>query len=356
MSTSGSGSSNREPSPGALEDRSGRPRSCFACYGRKVRCDKNLPCASCVRMNSRCVYPEPEGDTRNPRDQRRMIVEVIDRLDRLEDLITNLVHDDKPVTKHSVSPSKSGKRLAASEEELTASGKRCKTIESCGDMARESWEVLVGNNGSDRRYLNDPILENVLEDVSLTFFLSPFLWSWERDADIYPLTCSMQGERSTAFQDISFTRQSARSNISIRLASGLFPSPCDRHNMNYRCLLPDSTMAIKLWRVYVRNVDPVSKILHLPSTQISLIDSIADHDSASGSLHALFFAIYFGAVTSLRSDEVTRLFEGDRFQLLGRFEQGLDEAFQEADMLNCPTVTTLQAFAIYLVCHILSSS
>lgn len=34
-------------------------RSCLECRRRKIKCDRCLPCAYCVRSKTRCQYPEP---------------------------------------------------------------------------------------------------------------------------------------------------------------------------------------------------------------------------------------------------------------------------------------------------------
>lgn len=45
-----------------------KPRSCFVCRQRKVRCDKQSPCGNCRRANIPCVLPQTD---RPPRWARR---------------------------------------------------------------------------------------------------------------------------------------------------------------------------------------------------------------------------------------------------------------------------------------------
>ena len=56
---------------------------------------------------------------------------------------------------------------------------------------------------------------------------------------------------------------------------------------------PDPHLALQLWSVYVRAVDPVLKILHIPTTQSAVIATILAPGSSGAPMVALTFAIYF---------------------------------------------------------------
>jgi hypothetical protein len=83
-------------SPGH-EDGGLRIWSCVTCRRRKVKCDRRDPCANCVRSNIECHFPVTGRLPRRSRDpgaiklspsQRQ--VELLGRLRRLEDLVTEL--------------------------------------------------------------------------------------------------------------------------------------------------------------------------------------------------------------------------------------------------------------------------
>ncbi|KAJ9317100.1 transcriptional regulator family: Fungal Specific TF [Paecilomyces variotii] len=113
---------------------------------------------------------------------------------------------------------------------------------------------------------------------------------------------------------------------------------------------PDATLALRLWTVYVNNVDPVLKILHIPTTQSAMVATIADTKSASPTMIALSFAIYFAAVTTLTDKEISELSSNDRQTLLYQYKTGLNQAVIKADYLNKPDLQTLQALVIYITC------
>jgi hypothetical protein len=64
-------------------------RSCGLCRSRKVKCDRQKPCANCVRLGSECIYPAGPG--RAPKRPRQGLDKrVLDRLAHLEVLVRRL--------------------------------------------------------------------------------------------------------------------------------------------------------------------------------------------------------------------------------------------------------------------------
>lgn len=59
-----------------------------------------------------------------------------------------------------------------------------------------------------------------------------------------------------------------------------------------------------LWQVYQENVEPLVKILHVPTTDKLIRATRKSMDDLSAPNEALLFSIYYAAVTSLEDDEV----------------------------------------------------
>ncbi|UPL03072.1 hypothetical protein LCI18_014006 [Fusarium solani-melongenae] len=117
-------------------------------------------------------------------------------------------------------------------------------------------------------------------------------------------------------------------------------------------LYPDSQLALRLWDVYVKSVDPVLKILHIPTVQSTVVATILDPRSANRSTLALTFAIYYAAVTALchnDSDDSIDL-PWENSVLLGRYRAALDRLLVTPDVMSWPEIADLQAFAIYVTC------
>jgi hypothetical protein len=94
------------------------------------------------------------------------------------------------------------------------------------------------------------------------------------------------------------------------------------------------------------------QLLHLPTDEIKIYSTIDDPTKASSENLALTFAIYFASTVSLDGPGAQlTLGESKNLPLL-RFKAGLEQAFAHGDFLDRPTMTGLQAMAIYLVCFI----
>ncbi|RFU32449.1 hypothetical protein B7463_g3886, partial [Scytalidium lignicola] len=104
-----------------------------------------------------------------------------------------------------------------------------------------------------------------------------------------------------------------------------------------------------LWRAYLRNVDPMIKLLHVPSIQ-AIIEDTVQNRSVSSDINALLWAIYFAAITSLTDDEVYLMFGEKRSQMFPLYKSRLEQALSRANLLNTKHLTTLQAFVLLILC------
>jgi hypothetical protein len=59
-----------------------------------------------------------------------------------------------------------------------------------------------------------------------------------------------------------------------------------------------------LWSVFQENVDPLVKVLHIPTMDTIMRDARKNPTALSPGMQSLVFAIYYSAVTSLDTDEV----------------------------------------------------
>lgn len=125
-----------------------------------------------------------------------------------------------------------------------------------------------------------------------------------------------------------------------RAASGLVPDVLEFY--------PDTRLALRLWNVYIKSVDPVLKILHIPSVQSTVVATILDPSSAPSSTLALTFAIYFAAVTALCHDKNKDPIDLP-LETLERYRRSLDRLLMVPDLMDQPDLTALQALAIYVV-------
>ncbi len=109
---------------------------------------------------------------------------------------------------------------------------------------------------------------------------------------------------------------------------------------------------------YWTNVDPVIKILHRPTIQAAIesyLDSPSNALVASGT-EALFFAIYFSALVSLKPEICLQHLGEERAVVYHRYRLAVETALSRADYLNSPQLEPLQAFTLYVVRYLRSEN
>lgn len=100
----------------------------------------------------------------------------------------------------------------------------------------------------------------------------------------------------------------------------------------------------------MNNVDPIVKVLHVPTTETIFFASISRPQDRSYDLQALLFSIYFASVTSSTPLDVSTIFGLDKAIVLSRFKENLERCLAASDLLETPTIKSLQAMVIYLIC------
>ncbi|OAL31751.1 hypothetical protein AYO22_00621 [Fonsecaea multimorphosa] len=114
---------------------------------------------------------------------------------------------------------------------------------------------------------------------------------------------------------------------------------------------PTGNNVFALWQVFVENVDPVFKILHVPTTQRQILRASQDPTQIPPAFESLMFAVYYAAITSIQSSSyLQNLFQEERQSLLDRYRHGVERSLETANFMSTPDVNTLQALTIFLTC------
>ncbi|KAE8154629.1 fungal-specific transcription factor domain-containing protein [Aspergillus avenaceus] len=286
-------------------------RSCLRCHQRKVRCDKSNPCAACIRSNVPCRYPGLEKVKRRP--PTVSLSEVASRLARLERAVSAIVGEDNAGTRISST-------TAGSTGDRVASG------QSARPVAHVSREGFLVTSGPSTRYINESFLSHVLDK---------------------------EKELQSAIESQN-AGDSSNSSTPLR-AEGLFLNP--RHTpSDVVDLYPSRWEAIQLWQIYLSNVDPVMRVLHIPSFQPKVFNAINAPDDVPPDLGALLFSIYFAAVTSLLSINDADFLGDKKHAALQKYQRGMEVSLYNSSFLDSPTIPSLQAMTIYVRCRRFHSS
>jgi hypothetical protein len=114
-------------------------------------------------------------------------------------------------------------------------------------------------------------------------------------------------------------------------------------------LHPNYEQAHEYWRLFKENVDPLAKVLHIPTTEPKILDAALHPDKVPRGLECLLFAVYYGAVTSVMPGECRERWGEDRHVLLQRYRFAVEQALARANFLDCDETVILQAFVLFLL-------
>lgn len=317
--------------------------SCVNCRQRKVKCTKTFPCPHCLRGGLVCVFPSRKKD-RRPRTNRNH--ELLNRLAKLEAIVGQVDPDsvsanpghppvdavrpgsaaeatDKAAAQSAISPARQ-----VAESELRNPQKRCPTAQP------------VSKDDPAAKYVSGEFWANLSREVE---GIKATLEQPSDDED------DDEGENDgpspeSQYQGSHGSHGSLNYNISPPVVLG---------NASAVAVLshPPPARMRTLCDVYFRNVDPLMKILHRPTVERTFdlyMMNPADHP-LSRTTEALFFAMYFGAVTSMQPDSCVKQLGEDRRVLSVQYKQAVEHALARADYLNSTSLETLQAFMIYSV-------
>jgi hypothetical protein len=112
---------------------------------------------------------------------------------------------------------------------------------------------------------------------------------------------------------------------------------------------PTSEKAMMLWETHIRNVEPICKILHIPSTSMMIETALEQPERISKADECLLFAIYHFAIFSMSEDETSASQGQSRDMLLRRYHWAARQALVNASFLKTTEMTILQALVLFLL-------
>jgi Fungal specific transcription factor domain len=113
---------------------------------------------------------------------------------------------------------------------------------------------------------------------------------------------------------------------------------------------PEPRHIFRLWQIFVENVNPLVKILHVPTFQQRIFEVSWNIPSISKPTQAIMFAVYTLAIGSLSPAECLKLFDQDKNALFAQYRKSTMESLIAAELLSTRDIEVLQAFVLFLVC------
>ncbi|KAK3341886.1 fungal-specific transcription factor domain-containing protein [Lasiosphaeria hispida] len=366
-------------SPSAIVSTALNPRSCVTCRRRKVRCDKQMPCSNCRRAQIPCIFPAPGRAPRRPRPKdpnapskqpsSERELELMKRLRKLEGIVEELSGQiEIEPTRHPSSAGNSPEAQAARESDDHAVGGRQSSAPSMAgsnhspDSANAGLTAVKtrpGRTAPGQSSGFGPLRKTsdvhkqfgrlVLNEKGVTRYVSSGFWSTVNDEleEIRRETEDFTDDESD-MSDLEASPQSADVEKSV-IDHQSFILGYRSADVDLRSLHPLPSQIPFMWQVYQENVDPILKVLHVPTMNKVIRELRNNLDSLTPSTEALMFSIYYAAITSLDEDEVKLNFGADKDVLLQQYRFALEQALSRANFLTTPDLTVAQAFLLFLV-------
>ncbi|GAB7350167.1 hypothetical protein MBLNU459_g0832t1 [Dothideomycetes sp. NU459] len=350
--------------PTPVKDAHGRvlnPRSCVTCRKRKVKCDKLHPCSNCARAHIECVFPTPG---RAPRKARKVSdtrdAELLARLRRLEGVVKGLgveVSNDDAVPDAGREPDRGpvvdqssaaqSLNIARSPDDnnnnhISSSGcnNSNSNVVSLEDDFGERTRVIDGHtfgrlesrfgrlvvNEGKSRYINNSFWANLSTEVEDLKGILNEASDDDADGDSPNAAATQAGQHHGWV--FSFSSQ----------------------NVDLLSLHPIPVQIETYWNVYRERVDPLVKVLHIPTTEPTVLAAASHLANLSKSFEVLMFTIYYGAATSLTTEECLAKLGEERSVLLSRYRFAIEQALARANFLTTEELVVLEAFVVYLIC------
>ncbi|KAK8136028.1 fungal specific transcription factor domain-containing protein [Apiospora sp. TS-2023a] len=353
------------------------PRSCVTCRRRKVRCDKHMPCGNCRKAHISCIFPAPGRAPRRPRPKdpnappkqtSEREVELMKRLRKLEGIVEELSGqievDTRQPTSSGNSPEDSShpvgdeRRLESTETSpsIASSGRTTKPAE----LGRSA---TTGGMRARQMTLNSPIQSPggsqvhrdfgrlVLNDDGKRRYVSNAFWSRMSDelSALRAETEKFTDEESDDSDDDGSTPATSTSTKDQQADHHAFIFGYRSSDVDLRKLHPLPSQIPFIWQIYTENVDPIVKILHVPTMHNVIRQVRADMNTLTPGLEALMFAIYYASITSMEENEVQINFNTDKARLLDQYRFGTEQALAKANFVNTSDAVVVQAVTLYLV-------
>ncbi|KAI0129379.1 fungal-specific transcription factor domain-containing protein [Hypoxylon sp. NC0597] len=272
---------------------SGKPPrvlACVLCQNRKIKCDRKTPCSNCIKANVACTPSTPAP----ARKRRRPNQDLQQRLARCEELLSEYA------TAKPAAPSSTG-----------------------SPNQDDTWK---------------PLGKLVIDDGSVRF-IDSFLW-----ASIHSELSAMREilEDEETIDDPCTPADSQASDLN----GGLILS--DTSDANLEELHPQPAHVFRLWQIYLERVNPLTKVIHVPTVQPLLVEAATSRENIPKNVEALLFAIYLMAAVALTDDECIERFGYTKVEAYNRFSKGCRSALMRIGILKNYDLVVLQALVLYL--------
>ena len=323
------------------------PRSCTLCRRRKVKCDRRDPCGNCSKASAQCIFPGPGRAPR--RSKKPENAEIQAKIQMLENLVKEHITKGNNTQLDHSGAIHAGTLLGAESyddqhSDETSNGTTCglygnvgpqsssmaaagshTATDHGGEVGKEFGRLQIDEGRS--RYISNKSWNALSEGFAE---LRDFLDDPTDDEDDYPSPGDTSISTAANHQGYLFGFSSTASSL------------CSFH--------PSAEHVMLYWDVFKANVDPVFKLLHIPTAERDVVSAALNLDRLTKTQEVFMFTIYFAAVTSLSKHECEVKFGIDKHDALRSYRYATEQAFARCQFFNSQELIVTQALLLFLVC------
>jgi hypothetical protein len=279
--------------------------SCIRCAERKVKCNRQRPCSACVKHDVDCVFNPVQPTRKRP---KRIKVNVLtDKLKYYEALLQEQGIDPKKLPDASVIEQYGRAHIETDQSELQL-------------RTPSSIEQEPAHHSNDTPATNGPAPFKFVENS---------LWSRVVQESHDP--------------DDTLDDSSNLSDEELNNDCGFVFGSCSRPRH------PPPERIHQLWEIFVDNVDPLTKTVHVGTLRPAIQKAANNPEAIPRELEALMFAIYGCAVMSLGEEECQQRLAEPRQRLLHRYISATEAALSRAKFMDSVNLVVLQALVLHLL-------
>lgn len=112
---------------------------------------------------------------------------------------------------------------------------------------------------------------------------------------------------------------------------------------------PSHAEALYLWKTHTENVEPLCKILHIPTTSQIVQRVSLNPSTATKTDECLLFSIYHFAIFSMTEEDCSHHLHQQRTTLLSAYSFATRQALLNANFLKTTSLTILQSLVLFLM-------
>ena len=330
----------------------------MTCRKRKVKCDKTHPCSNCNRAHIECVFPSPG---RAPRKARKLAEgrdkELLERLRRLEGVVKGMGVEVSATEKEGSKDTDS--QSGAEPRARVGSGEAM-------DGHMDPNAVVVNEDEEQKsraqRYYHMPPSDRGkwVEEQQQGRFENRFGRLVVNEGKSRYINNSFWANLSNEVEDLKGILNQSSDDDDDASPPGSVPQVPGNHqgwvfgfssqNVDLLSLHPLPGQIQEYWETYKDRVDPLVKVLHIPTIEATVLSAASHLSNLSKGFETLLFAIYYGATTSLSASDCALKFGEEKSVLLARYRFAIEQALARASFLTTEEIIVLQAFVIFLIC------